>query len=471
MSVQKHNSFQTFGWDLAIFDHGIWQWSQFQIPYSSFHDLPWLADHFHLILITIAPLYWIWSDVMMLLIVQAFLVCFGAIPVYYLSKHVTKNKLFSVVIILGYLLFYSLQSFIFSDFHELAFLPITLGGVLLFWELRKTLAFWVSFILALLVKEEIGLLLGTFGLWSLINDRTRWKQSVTSLIIGLSYTFAMTSFIMPSIGGSVYRHSGFGQSGESLADVIVKVLTNPSYLINSFFDSKVKINTMIDTFWPWGFLPLFSPISLILVFEQFSSRFLDYGKPIRWTILFAYSLPMATIMAWGSIYGLNNLLKILQKITKRSKHFLSIIVFVILFILIMGSDLLMHGPINTIIKPQFYYKQNWVNDNLNIFKCIPKNVSVSAQNNLAPWLSQREKIKVFPEGIGFDYIVLDLHLGQSENDFHFLGSQNTKIVMTDLIKKGYYQISCQYGSAVALKRKSALPYDLNYPFKLSIEEK
>src|SRR3990167_290836 len=89
MSIVKHNSFQTFGWDLAVFDHGIWQWAHFKIPYSSFHDLPWLADHFHLILITLAPFYWIWSDVRVLLIVQAFLVSFGALPLYYLSKKVT----------------------------------------------------------------------------------------------------------------------------------------------------------------------------------------------------------------------------------------------------------------------------------------------------------------------------------------------------------------------------------------------
>ena len=156
MSIVKHNSFQTFGWDLAVFDHGIWQWAHFKIPYSSFHDLPWLADHFHLILITLAPFYWIWSDVRVLLIVQAFLVSFGALPLYYLSKKVTKNNLFSFVAVLGYLLFYSLQSFIFSDFHELAYLPFTLGSIMLFWELRKTYLYWISFVLALLVKEEIG---------------------------------------------------------------------------------------------------------------------------------------------------------------------------------------------------------------------------------------------------------------------------------------------------------------------------
>lgn len=471
MSVYKHNSFQTFGWDLAIFDHGIWQWSKFKIPYSSFHDLPWLADHFHLILITLAPLYWVWSDVKILLITQAFLVCMGALPLYYLSKKVTRNYFFSVAVVLNYLLFYSLQSFIFSDFHEFAFLPINFGLVLLFWEYKRTFLYWIFFMLTLLVKEEIGLLLAAFGLWSLLRDRTRWKQAIISIFSGLIYTYLMLSYIMPAIGGQIYRHSGFGQSGQSLQDVVIKILSNPLYIVTSFTDSPIKINTMVKTFLSWGFLPVFSPATLVVIFEQFTSRFLDYGKPIRWTLLFAYSLPMASLMAWASIYGFNNLVGILHKLIKQSERRVAFMISLIILIMAFGSDLLMHGPINNILKPQFYYQEKWVGDNLKTLKCIPDNISVSAQNSLAPWLSQRTKIKVFPEGIGFDYIILDLHPGQSENSFHFLGSKNTKIVLGDLIKKDYYLPVCQNGDAIALKRKSNPPFELNYPFPLSIEEK
>lgn len=471
MSVQKHNVFQTFGWDLAIFDHGIWQWANLKFPFSSFHDLPWLADHFHLILVTLVPFYWIWSDVKVLLIAQAILVCLGALPLYYLSKKVTQNYLFSFCLILGYLFFYSLQSFIFSDFHEFAFLPVTFGGVLLFWELRKMFLYWIFLMLTLLVKEEVGLLMAAFGLWGLVNDKTRWKHSLLTIVIGLGYTFLMLFSVMPVIGGQIYRHSGFGQSGQSLDDVVLKILTNPSYLVNSFIDSPVKINTILNTFWPWGFLPLFSPISLILVLEQFASRFLDYGKPIRWTLLFAYSLPMATIMAWSSIYGFNNLINMLHKVIGQSKKVLSLLVTLILLFLIISQDVFLHGPINTLFKRQFYSREKWIDDNLQVLRCVPQNVSVSAQNSLAPWLSQRKNIKVFPKGIGFDYIVLDLHPGQSENSFHFLGSKNTKIVMDDLINKRYYEPVCQKGLAVALKRKVSPPFSLHYPFSINIEEK
>ncbi|MFV1917591.1 MAG: DUF2079 domain-containing protein, partial [Patescibacteria group bacterium] len=320
MSINKHRLFETYGWDLGVFDHGIWQWSQFRIPYSSFHDLPWLADHFHPILILIVPFYWIFPNVNVLVAIQAVLTAFGAVPLYYLSKKVTKHRLFGLVLVAGYLLFYSLQWHTFSGFHATAFLPLTLGGVLYFWETKNKKYYWASFTLALLVKEDVGLLLAAFGLWALLSDRYRWRQALLTIILGIAYTFFLVGFVMPAIGEGYYRHSGLGQLGETPSEVVFSVVKNPLLLIKAFIDSPTKIRTMFITFWPWGFLPIFAPTTLILAFEQFASRFLDYAKIIRWTPYFAYSLPMATIMAWGTIYGFNNLVNFLGKKMRLKKY-------------------------------------------------------------------------------------------------------------------------------------------------------
>jgi len=469
MSINKHRLFETYGWDLGVFDHGIWQWSLFKIPYSSFHDLLWLADHFHIILITIVPLYWIWPSVKLLVSVQAVVTALGAIPLYYLSKKITKHRLFSIVVILGYLLFYSLQWHTFSGFHELAFLPLTLGAVMYFWETKNQKFYWLSFLLALLVKEEIGLLLAAFGLWAFLNDRKRWKQAMLSIVLGLGATAFLVGLIMPAIGDGTYRHSGFGILGETPLEVILNVLKNPLVLVRAFIDSPVKINTMFTAFWPWGFLPIFAPSTLILVFEQFASRFLDYAKTIRWTPYFAYSLPMATIMAWGSIYGFNNL----KKKFKKKAYFAGSLIAIIIVGLIVAEDYFLHAPINSLFKRAFYRHESWMTDNLEVLKCVPDDVSVSAQNSLAPWLSQRMEIKVFPEGLnqGFEYIALDLHKGQSENSFSFFGSEKTRFVMNDLMERGFYEPVCSQGEAIVLKKIKDPVGRLRYLFPIEMEEK
>lgn len=475
MSLNNHRLFETFGWDLAVFDNGIWQWSMFKFPYSTFHDLYWLADHFHLILLIIVPLYWVWSNVKLLLIIQAFVTCFGALPLYFLSKKVTRHRIFSLVIVLGYLLFYSLQWHTFSGFHELAFLPLTLGSALYFWESKNYRMYWVSIILSLLVKEEIGFLVASFGVWIFIKNRTRRKESLLTILLGISYSLLMTSVVMPYIGGGGYRHSGFGESGDSVLDVTINVIRNPFILIKAFVDSGQKLQTMFVTFWPWIFLPIFAPSTLILVFEQFASRFLDYVKVIRWTPYFAYSLPMATIMAWGSIYGFNNLTVIIRKIINKKSYLYGTYISLLLFSSIVFENYILHAPINSIFKKEYYRTEPWMNNNLKILECIPKDkeVSVSIQNSLAPHVSQRYSIKVFPEGLnqGYEYIVVDLHEGQSENSFHFLGREKTRYIIDDLIKRRLYKVICKEGDSLVLKKLDNVKVELDYPFEIEIFER
>jgi uncharacterized membrane protein len=472
MTLNNHRLFETYGWDLSIFDQGIWQWSHFRFPYSSFHDLPWLADHFHLILILVAPLYWVWSDVRLLIVVQVVVTCLGAVPIYYLSKKVTKDYIFSLILVLGFLTFYSLQWSIFSPFHELAFLPITLGFTLYFWEIKKNKLYWLSFLLTLLVKEEFGFLLAAVGLWELITDHRRWKQAFLSIILGITVSLFEIEILMPFIGGGAYRHLGFGSSGYSIGQVFINVISNPILLIKAFIDSPVKIKTILTAFWPWGFLPIFAPLTMIPVFQQFVIRFLDYGKIVRWQP-YVYSLPLSTLMAWASIYAYMNLRKILNLFIKIKSRFYGIVISLILLVLIFVADIVLHEPINSIVKRAFYRKEQWMVDNSNAIKCVPKDVSLSSQNNLAPRLSQRKNIKIFPEGLSsnYDYIIVDLHEGQSENSFYFLGREKTIFIINDLIERHLYKKVCVYNNAMVLERIADTRGKLNYPFEIDIYEK
>lgn len=314
-------------------------------------------------------------------------------------KRITKHNLFSLVVVAGYLLYYSLQRHIFAGFHELSFLPLTLGFVMYFWETKKTKPYWLFFALSLLVKEEVGFLLAAFGLWGLLTDKTRWRQAVLSIVLGLITTLGLIFVVMPWIGGSSYLHAGFGVIGDTPSKILATLIRNPFILVRAFIDSPIKIKTMFTNFWPWGFLPLFSPSTLILALQQYAVRFLDYGKVIRWTPNFAYSLPLATITAWGSIYGFRNLIRISRtKLGKKTK-FLGTVVSLTILILILAQQLVLHAPINSIFKRTYYRIEPWMGDNKKVLKCVPPDVSVSAQNSLAAWVSQRKRLKSFPKDL------------------------------------------------------------------------
>jgi uncharacterized membrane protein len=450
MSIRIHHQFQTFGWDLGVFDQGIWLWSKFKFPYTTFHEMWWLGDHFHLALIFLVPFYWLYENVGTLLIAQAFLTCFGGLPLYLLGKKITGNSLFNLSALIAYQLFYSLQWHTFAGFHELALLPLVLGGLLLFWETKKTFGYWLSFVILIFIKEELGFLIVAVGLWEILNNRKRWRQALLTIIGGALASFIIIHSLIPLFSEKGYIHFNYGMSGYSITDVWGTLLKKPWLMITTFFDSRIKLNTLWLTFWPWAFLPFFAPSTLILPFEQFASRFLDYYKTIRWTPFFAYSLPMATIMYWSSLYGFRNLQKFFSK-----KGLVKLTAFFIPFFLLVLTaieDLLLHAPINSLFKKQFYLNEPWMEDNKKVFNCLPRHASVAAQNSLAPWLSQREKIKVLPEGIGYDFIVVDLHQGQSENNFRELGRLGTIKLVKELVETEQYRIICQENEAKVLEK-------------------
>src|SRR3989344_3723673 len=82
LSVTRHNHFESGGFDLGIYDQGVWLYSQFQIPYSTIKERFILGDHLTLTLPLLAPLFYVWDDVRILLIFQAFWLSFSSLALY-----------------------------------------------------------------------------------------------------------------------------------------------------------------------------------------------------------------------------------------------------------------------------------------------------------------------------------------------------------------------------------------------------
>ena len=74
----------TTGYDLGIFDQAVRAYAHFQAPMVPLKGAGYniFGDHFHPIIALLAPLYWIWDNVGMLLIAQAALTA-ASIPVVY----------------------------------------------------------------------------------------------------------------------------------------------------------------------------------------------------------------------------------------------------------------------------------------------------------------------------------------------------------------------------------------------------
>ena len=86
LSIVRHNHFESGAFDLGIYGQAVWQYSQLLAPYNTIKERLILGDHLTLTLPLLAPLYFIWSDVRMLLLFQAGWIAFSAVPIYAIAR-------------------------------------------------------------------------------------------------------------------------------------------------------------------------------------------------------------------------------------------------------------------------------------------------------------------------------------------------------------------------------------------------
>ena len=119
-AIYRFDHFGANAYDLGIFDQTVWGYSRFDWIANTILRIPHeLGDHTDFTLMLLAPLYWVWSDPRMLLLVQAVLLASAALPLYALARDqlgVAAAILFEV----AYLTFFGVLAGDIFDFHELA---------------------------------------------------------------------------------------------------------------------------------------------------------------------------------------------------------------------------------------------------------------------------------------------------------------------------------------------------------------
>ena len=60
--LELHASYSTQTFDFGIFDQGLWLLSRFEEPFVTVRGLNLFGDHASLIMVPLAPLFWLWND-------------------------------------------------------------------------------------------------------------------------------------------------------------------------------------------------------------------------------------------------------------------------------------------------------------------------------------------------------------------------------------------------------------------------
>ena len=316
LALLHHQAFGT-GYDLGIYDQVVWnlahgRWFETSLVYET----GGFYDHFEPFLALIAPLYWLFSDVRVLLVLQALALALGSLPIYLFARQYLQGYLpslrwatgFALLFAAAYLVYPALYNANLNDFHEVALTP-PLIGFALFGLLtgRRRLTF-VFLALCLLVKEDLAVTVLSFGLYILVfrPKGFRRRHGVIVVLLSVLWTLLILQVFYPAITRGLpfpfvsRRYSGIGDSPTS---ALRSLLTQPQQILAQLGQVS-KLRFILQLSAPLLFLPLLGwpVISLalpILFYLMLSSNeqlwsMLSYHNPPLLPFLF-----FALIVAWG----------------------------------------------------------------------------------------------------------------------------------------------------------------------------
>lgn len=465
LSVRNHELYQTFGWDLGFFDQLMWQASRGNLNFvSTIGNINLLGDHFQPVLYLLAPLYWIWDDARILLIVQALLVTGAVIPLYLLAKQKLHSEFISIFVGFSYLIFLGTQFTITNEFHQSVFIPLLLSLGLYWLETDKMFRGLFFLTSLLLVKEETGLLLVVLGIMYSIKfwkgPALRRKAGPLLILVGSIGFFLLLRIVIPAVSSQGrYIHYGYGSLGETPAEVVKSVVSNPLAGLKTLIEPKIKLEQVGASIISFGGLPLLSPVSLIPVFQNYAVRFLDDRNIHRWLNNNHYSAPLGPLLAYGTIMTISSLsCKAGSRSARRETLFgwrcdnLYFFSFY-LTVVSISAAIVLKLPVFSLFKSQLYFTPQWAKDIDSIVKLVPPNASVATVNSVFPHLSHRDKIYLLPEINDAEYIVLDLENGP--NKYSPTDYRQT-ILLAEMLERGSWDKIVVSGKSVIFRRSKGL---------------
>jgi uncharacterized membrane protein len=358
-----------------------------------------LGVHVDPFLLLLAPLFWIWSSPLLLPIVQAVAVTSGALPVFWLARKHLNSSRAGAHFAFAYLLYPATQFNAFtigSGFHSVSMaVPLVLYAVW-FLDEDRLVAFSAMALLACTTKEEIPLAVGCLGVWYAVRKGRR-LFGLSVFAIGLAVTLFNLLWVIPHFSPSgvdpfVGRYRAVGGTPQGIAH---KLVTDPLALAHMVATGHKALYLAL-VFVPFLGLSLLEPLLLLGAAPDLAINLLSSDSN-QTTVHFMYTAGIVPFVVAASILGAARF--------KRQAVRLSLWVLAGTACIAVYSPILsLGGDVRALGSPLVSAKSQ-------ALSLIPKDVPVSASNQLGGHLSARRYSYIFPTVGRARWIVMDVKDG------------------------------------------------------------
>ncbi|WP_394215152.1 DUF2079 domain-containing protein [Brachybacterium vulturis] len=312
-------------WDLGIFTQLARAYGELRAPIVPIKGdaVNLLGDHFHPLLVLLAPVWWVWPSGEALLWTQALLFGLSAIPLTRLAIDRLGPGLGTLA---GgaYVFSFGLQSAVSVQFHEIAFAVPLLALSLTALLRGKVFAAVLWAAPLVLVKEDLGLTVALLGILIALRHRPHRAEGIALACWGAGWFVLSTFVILPwlNTAGQYDYTDNLGSALEvfwppvkwltvAMLLLMAGVIGGRSPLIALLLPTLAwRFTGTVEFYWDWywHYNAVLMPIALAALLDALGDRrtgraatwrHREAPRPVRWVRVTAVTASAAVTLALG----------------------------------------------------------------------------------------------------------------------------------------------------------------------------
>lgn len=268
-------------------------------------DKPWFYDHVDVGIIPFLPLWLLWPDLKLTMLLEVVAVFGVTVPLYFIAKRTLRDKSAAQLVVLAWILFPSTSQFVYSASYGFRWGNMCL---LLYFV---ALACWVyerrgwalaCVVWAMLIKEEAAIVVGMFGIHLAVFDRRRAAGAALAAF-AFGYFLLASSVLVPAVSGQPYAMTRFFRDlGQSKWEILISPLVKPAVFWGRLIEpASLYFAALLLA--PLLFLPLRKPHALFVGSLTFVFCCMN---PILKNICFHYQAALLPVVFWALILALQD---------------------------------------------------------------------------------------------------------------------------------------------------------------------
>ncbi|MFJ2740346.1 DUF2079 domain-containing protein [Streptomyces sp. NPDC087440] len=398
VAVLRHRQGLNGGFDVGIFEQAVRAYAHGRAPVVELKGPGFnlLGDHFHPILVLLAPVYRVFPSTYTLLVAQAALLALACYPLTRWA-HRAVGPVAALVVGCGVGASWGIVSAAAKDFHEIAFaVPMLAFGAVALGQRRWWAAvLWTAPLL--LVKEDLGITLAAVGayiVWQAVKGKGTGQQEdaplglgIAVVVLGVVGSAVEILVLLPAMNPSgAFAYWGQlpgdeGSGGGGVLSLALGLVWPPMKWLLVFMLAA-----------PVAFVGVRSPLLLLCV-PTVGWRFVA-GNEHYWTPGFHYSAILMPVLFAGFVDVLSRRRGELLPGRRRRRALGFSAAFTAVCAVVY--------PLHDLVLPSAWRTPEHVAVAREVLDRIPDGDTVASSNRLAPFLTSRTTVSLVCYGTGDD---------------------------------------------------------------------